>query len=157
MHPRPCSIDEIFEMILETIGVQIEDEGMTLIREIGGNLPRIEADAQRIEQVLLNLLANAIRHTPSEGSILVRAEQVNQSIQVSVCDSGTGLSDQDLKHVFDRFYRADEARTGDDTGAGLGLSIAKALIEAHGGTIWAENTPEGGACFAFTLPIQILP
>ncbi|MCK5245604.1 two-component sensor histidine kinase, partial [Candidatus Bipolaricaulota bacterium] len=154
MHPRPCSIEDIFETILETIGVQMEDEDITLVREIEGNLPAIEADAQRIEQVLLNLLANAIRHTPAEGSIFVRAEQAGKDIQVSICDSGTGLSDLDLQHVFDRFYRADEARTSDDTGAGLGLSIAKALIDAHGGRIWAENAPEGGACFAFTLPIS---
>lgn len=154
MHLRPCSIGNIFETILETIGVQMEDENITLVREIGQGLPAVEADAQRIEQVLLNLLANAIRHTPSEGRILVRAEQTDSDIQVSICDSGTGLSNQDLQHVFDRFYRADEARTSDDTGAGLGLSIAKALVEAHGGRIWAENTPGGGACFAFTLPVS---
>jgi signal transduction histidine kinase len=153
MHPRPCSIENIFETILETIGVQMEDENITLVREIAPNLPSIVADAQRIEQVLLNLLANAIRHTPAEGSILVRAEHIEGDVQVSINDSGTGLSDIDLQHVFDRFYRADEARTSDDTGAGLGLSIAKALIEAHGGRIWAENTPNSGACFSFTLPI----
>lgn len=154
IHPRPCSIKDIFETILGTIGVQMEDEDISLVREIEGNLPMIEADAQRIEQVLLNLLANAIRHTPAEGSILVRAEQVNRDIQVSICDSGSGLSDLDLRHVFDRFYRADKARTSDDTGAGLGLSIAKALIDAHGGHIWAENMPDSGACFAFTLPVS---
>ena len=153
MHPGPCSIENIFETIFETIGVQMEDENITLIREIETDLPMIEADAQRIEQVLLNLLSNAIRHTPDEGSILVRAKQVSKDIHVSICDSGAGLSELDLRHVFDRFYRADEARSS-DTGAGLGLSIAKALIEAHGGRIWAENAPDGGACFAFTLPFS---
>jgi signal transduction histidine kinase len=155
MHPRPCSIEDIFETILETIGVQMEDEEITLVREIEADLPRIEADAQRIEQVLLNLLSNAIRHTPAEGNIVVQAKQVGHKVQVAICDSGPGLSKLDLGHVFDRFYRADEARTSDDTGAGLGLSIAKALIEAHGGRIWAENAPDGGACFAFTLPVSI--
>jgi signal transduction histidine kinase len=154
MHPRPCSIEDIFETILETIGVQMEDEGIALVREIEQDLPDVEVDAQRVEQVLLNLLANAIRHTPAEGRILVRAECADKDVQVSICNSGSSLSDVDLRHVFDRFYRADEARTGDDTGAGLGLSIAKALVEAHGGRIWAENTPEDGACFAFTLPIS---
>lgn len=154
MHPRPCSIEDIFETILETIGVQMEDENITLVREIDNNLPMIEADAQRIEQVLLNLLANAIRHTPAKGSILVRARHIGGDVQVSITDSGSGLSDMDLKHVFDRFYRADEARTSDDTGAGLGLSIAKALIEAHGGRIWAETALDSGACFAFTLPVS---
>ena len=153
MHPRPCSIEDIFETILETIGVQIEDENITLVREIEEDLPDIVADAQRIEQVVLNLLANAIRHTPAEGNIHVRAAHVKDAVRVSIQDSGPGLSDMDLQHVFDRFYRADEARTSDDTGAGLGLSIAKALVEAHGGRIWAENTTDSGACFAFTLPV----
>ena len=153
MHLGACSIEHILETILETIGVQLEDEGIQLIREINEGLPMVIADAQRIEQVLLNLLANAIRHTPSEGSIRVRAEQIGRMIVVMVCDSGPGLSENDLHHVFDRFYRADEARTS-DTGAGLGLSIAKALIEAHGGRIWAENLAEGGACFAFELPLS---
>ncbi len=154
MHPRPCSIENIVETILETIGVQMEDEDITLVREIEVDLPRIEADAQRIEQVLLNLLSNAIRHTPAEGNIVVQAKQVGHEVQVAICDSGSGLSESDRGHVFDRFYRADEARSS-DTGAGLGLSIAKALIEAHGGRIWAENAPDGGACFTFTLPVAI--
>ncbi len=153
IHPAPCSIESIFETILETIGVQLEDENIRLIRKIETNLPMIEADAQRIEQVLLNLLSNAIRYTPESGDILVRAERVDRDIRVSICDSGHGLSELDLRHVFDRFYRADEARAS-DTGAGVGLSIAKALIEAHGGRIWAEHAPEGGACFAFTLPLS---
>lgn len=76
-------------------------------------------------------------------------------VQVSVCDSGTGLSKEDLEHVFDRFYRADSARSresGESNGAGLGLAIAKALVDAHGGRIWAEDASEGGAFFHFTLP-----
>ena len=153
MHPGTCSIEHIVETILETIGVQLEDENIGLVRKIEVDLPTIVADAQRIEQVLLNLLANAIRHTPADGNIIVQAEKVGHEIQVTICDSGPGLSESDLEHVFDRFYRADEARSS-DTGAGLGLSIAKALVEAHGGRIWAANAPEGGACFAFTLPLS---
>ena len=152
IQPGPISIARILETILETIGVQLEDENIHLERAIEASLPSVEADAHRIEQVLLNLLANAIRHTPEGGRILVRAKQVKAEIQVAVCDSGPGLSETDLSHVFDRFYRADAARSS-ETGTGLGLSITKALVEAHGGRIWAENLPEGGACFAFTLPI----
>ena len=152
MHAGMYSIEQILDTILETIGVQLEDENIRLVREIEAALPMIEADAQRIEQVLLNFLANAIRHTPVDGRILVRAKRTGQEIQVSICDSGPGLSESDLGHVFDRFYRADQARSS-DTGAGLGLSIAKTLIEAHGGRIWAENAPDGGGCFTFTLPI----
>jgi signal transduction histidine kinase len=130
----------------------MEDEGIELIRDIQPELPLVSIDAHRIEQVLLNLLSNAIRHTPSGGQIVVHASRLKSEVLVQIRDSGPGLSETDLEHVFDRFYRADEARSS-DTGTGLGLSIAKALIEAHSGRIWAENAPEGGASFSFALPI----
>jgi len=154
MHPMPCRIDTVLETIQETIGVQLEDERIELETEISSALPAVLVDRQRIEQVLLNLLSNAIRHTPEGGNLRVLAKTEGQSeIRVSVCDSGPGLSPEDLEHVFDRFYRADQARTASDSGTGLGLPIAKALIEAHGGRMYAENLPDRGACFSFTLPI----
>jgi signal transduction histidine kinase len=100
---------------------------------------------------LLNLLANAIRHTPEKGRIVVRAQRDRQHVRLEIQDSGPGLSPSDLRHVFDRFYQADASRAS-DAGAGLGLSIAKALVEAHEGRIWVENAADGGALFAFTLP-----
>ena len=150
IHRTPISLPAIVESIVETIGVQLEDAGVALQQEFD-ELPPVLVDAQRIEQVLLNLIANAIRHTPAGGSILIEVRAAGSDVQVDVCDSGPGLSDGALDHVFDRFYRDDSARAG-DAGAGLGLSIAKALVEAHGGRIWAENAPAGGACFRFTLP-----
>jgi len=153
IHPAPTSIAQLLETIVETIGVQLEDERIDLVRAIDPNLPLVHADAHRIEQVLLNLLSNAIRHSPEGGRILVRVVQDRGSLRVEIQDSGPGLSASDLRHVFDRFYRADASRAG-AVGAGLGLSIAKALVETHGGTIWAENAPEGGARFGFTLPIS---
>ena len=156
IHPAPCSIDEILDPIAETIGVQMEDAGIRLEQRMDEGLPKVLADRQRIEQVLLNLLSNAMRHTPAGGTITVSAEVLPGEIEITVCDDGPGLSDADLEHAFDRFYRADEARTS-DAGAGLGLPIAKAIVEAHGGAIRAENVPEGGACFRFTLPIEDAP
>jgi len=156
IHPAPCSIDEILDPIAETIGVQMEDAGIRLEQRMDEGLPKVLADRQRIEQVLLNLLSNAMRHTPAGGTITVSAEVLPGEIEITVCDDGSGLSDADLEHAFDRFYRADEARTS-DAGAGLGLPIAKAIVEAHGGAIRAENVPEGGACFRFTLPIEDAP
>ena len=156
IHPAPCSIDEIIDPIAETIGVQMEDAGIRLEQRMDEGLPKVLADRQRIEQVLLNLLSNAMRHTPAGGTITVSAEVLPGEIEITVCDDGSGLSDADLEHAFDRFYRADEARTS-DAGAGLGLPIAKAIVEAHGGAIRAENVPEGGACFRFTLPIEDAP
>jgi len=91
----------------------------------------------------------------SGGTIAIAVESSGGTVKVSVCDSGRGLSEQDLLHAFDRFYRSDAARSRESDapgGAGLGLAIAKALVEAHGGNIWAENASAGGACFRFTLP-----
>jgi len=151
IQPQPCGLAEIVETILETIGVQLEDSDVRLERRVPGDLPRVVVDRQRIEQVILNLLANAIRHTPAGGSISIAAAPQDSGVLVSICDSGPGLTETDLEHAFDRFYRADDARTSDG-GAGLGLSIAKALVDAHGGRIWAENAPSGGACFHVLLP-----
>ena len=98
------------------------------------------------------LLANAIRHTPAGGEILVAARPDGDSqIRVTVCDTGPGLSPEDVSHLFDRFYRGERARAA-GPGAGLGLSVAKAIVDAHGGRIWAENRPTGGACFHCALP-----
>jgi len=150
---RPTRVEEITDGIIETIGAQLEDSRISLDRSIDPELPKVEVDRHRIEQVLLNLLVNAIRHTPEGGRIRISAEKAGPDrILVSVCDSGPGIKSSDLPYIFERFYRADEARTSEG-GAGLGLPIAKALIEAHGGRIWAENSDEGGACFRFTLPL----
>ena len=156
IHKEALDLAELIERIRMTVEVEFEDRGIALHAELPADLPRVNADRQRIEQVLLNLLANAMRYTPSGGAISIAAKRTNEPmVQVSVCDSGTGLSKEDLEHVFDRFYRADAARTresGESSGSGLGLAIAKALIEAHSGRIWAENSATGGACFHFTLP-----
>jgi len=109
-------------------------------------------DPQRIEQVLLNLLDNACRYTPPGGKIVLSAYREDGAVHVSVRDGGPGIAPEDLPHIFERFYRGDKSRARSSGGTGLGLSIAKALIEAHGGKIWAENAPQGGACFHFTVP-----
>lgn len=163
VEPMPLGIGALIEGIVETIGVQAEDAGLTLKTTISTSLPHVTADRHRIEQVILNLLANAIRHTPEGGTIHIEAEPIDGSVRISVCDSGSGIDPDDLPHVFDRFYRADPSRTSvnedemfEGGSAGLGLPIAKALVEAHGGRIWAENhgpsAGSSGACFRFTLP-----
>jgi len=114
------------------------------------DLPSALLDRHRFEQVLLNLLANALRHTPAGGMIELRAARAgDHEIELRVSDTGPGIPTDSLSRIFDRFYRTDPSREGG--GAGLGLSIAKALVEAHGGKIWAENRPEGGASFVIQL------
>ncbi len=105
---------------------------------------------EKVERVLLNLLANALRHTPSDGSVAVRVEPDRGAVRVTVEDTGEGLDDEAERRMFDRFWRSDPARS--HRGAGLGLAIARGLVEAHGGRIWAENRPGGGARVSFTLP-----
>jgi signal transduction histidine kinase len=115
-------------------------------------MPHVAASVapDKIERVLLNLLTNALRHTPTDGSVAVHVEQLQDEVVVRVEDTGDGLEPEARERMFERFWRSDEARTG--SGAGLGLAIARALVEAHGGRIWAENRAEGGARVAFTLP-----
>ena len=157
----PLRLDRVIEGIVETVGVQAEDAGLELETSLEGGLPSVAADGQRVEQILLNLLANAIRHTPSGGRILITAAESESFVEVSVCDTGSGIDPADLPHIFDRFYRADLSRAQQEETAesvevgnsGLGLPIAKALVEAHGGTIRAEGVPTGGTCIRFTLPM----
>lgn len=110
-------------------------------------------DGIRIRQVLFNLIGNAIRHTPQNGRIIIRAKQDAMGIQVSIQDSGNGLTQEELASVFDRFYRADKSRSRETGNTGLGLSIAKAIVEAHGGTIRAESEgAKKGCTFTIKLP-----
>jgi signal transduction histidine kinase len=108
---------------------------------------------EKVERVLVNLLTNALRHTPSDGTVAVRAEAHAREVEVTVEDTGDGLEPEAVSRMFDRFWRGDRARTSAaGAGAGLGLAIARGLVEAHGGRIWAESRPGGGARVSFTLP-----
>lgn len=142
-------LSNLVESALRMVEPEASARNVQLIAE----LDRLAAAAvapEKIERVLHNLLTNALRHTPDDGSIAIHLEQDGDSVLVRVEDTGDGLSDNVPSRMFDRFWRADRARSGG--GMGLGLAIARGLVEAHGGRIWAENRRDGGARVTFTLP-----
>ena len=112
------------------------------------------ADAERVHQVLFNLLDNAVRFTPPGGRVTVRASTRNGSVDVAVADTGPGIASEHLPRVFERFYRVDPGRSRDEGGTGIGLAIARSVVEAHGGRIWAESQPGKGSVFTFELPVD---
>ena len=149
----------LLRSVAQSFVQQAGNRGIELRVEELPVLPEVEADPQRISQVLGNLVANSLRHTRAGGTVRLNAWQRTEGGQVlvymSVSDTGTGISPEELPHIFDRFYRADAARTRTGGGAGLGLAIAKRMVEAHHGSIWAESAPGQGTTVAFSLPITI--
>ncbi|HWS85095.1 MAG TPA: HAMP domain-containing sensor histidine kinase [Ktedonobacteraceae bacterium] len=147
---------DIHAQVDETIAViapECEQQGIHMHNDIKPSIPQVIADSDRITQVLLNLVDNARRHTPDGGTIRVGATLQDHYLYIWVNDTGIGIDPADLPHIFQRFYRADRSRTTSTGGSGLGLSIVKAIITAHGGTIWAESALGQGTRITFTLPI----
>ena len=133
---------------------QFTEKAIHLVAQVPPTLPLVQADPDRITQVLINLLGNALRYTPAHGTVAVTAERRDHWVSFHVADAGIGIASDDLPHVFERFYRVDKARSRTLGGAGIGLTIAKALVEAHGGQIWAASAGLGqGATFSFSLPL----
>jgi len=133
---------------------QFEDKGMSLHLDVPTDLPKVRADPSRMIQVLLNLLGNALQYTPSGGQVTVRAWREGREVAVAVQDTGIGIPAEHLLHIFERFYRVDRSRSRPGGGSGIGLTIAKHLVEAHGGRIWATSPGAGqGSTFTFTVPI----
>ena len=130
---------------------QVATKGLSICINPPDKLPTVNIDSHRISQVLRNLLENAVAHT-AEGEITVTARQQGSWVEVSVTDSGEGIPAEDLPNIFERFYRVDKSRARATGGSGLGLTIAKRLVEAHGGKIEAQSELGKGSCFSFTVP-----
>ena len=148
------SIRSLVESALRLLGPEAAVRRVELLAHLDGDATA-EVAPDKIERVLFNLLTNALRHTPSDGSVAVHVEQLDEDVLIRVEDTGAGLESEALGRMFERFWRADRARS--EAGAGLGLAIARGLVEAHGGRIWAENRPQGGARVSFTLPAATRP
>ena len=151
----PISVPEVVEPPIERLRLQAEREGLSLQVELPDHFPQVLADAERIQQVLTNLLHNAIKFTPAGGHVRVTAERQGNEIIVSVRDTGVGIPQELLPRIFERFFKADRARA--TIGTGLGLAIAKHIVQAHGGRIWVESVEGRGSTFSFSLLIAGAP
>jgi two-component system sensor histidine kinase BaeS len=150
IHKQPVIIKELLKKTALTYQHQAQELGIQIKVDIESNLPEIQIDLERMEQVLGNLVSNALRYTPEGGEISLSAKQSKGSLVVSIKDNGSGISPDVLPHIFERSYRGDTSRSGNESG--LGLAIAKSIVELHGGNIRAESD-ETGAEFFITLKI----
>ena len=131
------------------------EKNIQMIANLEPSLLLVKADDHRLVQVLINLLSNAIRHTPNNGNVIVSLRQDGKQAVITVRDNGNGIDAEHLPHIFERLYRADNARDRRSGGSGLGLSIARSLVEAHGGQIWVQSEHNRGAVFAFSIPLEL--
>jgi two-component system OmpR family sensor kinase/two-component system sensor histidine kinase BaeS len=161
LNRQAVSLSELVPNLLNSLRSEAEAGDVTLEAEVPTDLRPVNADPQRLRQILLNLLSNALRHTPAGGTVRVQASMAGGSssapphILVTVRDTGPGIAPEELPHIFDRFYRGDKSRSRESGGTGLGLSIAKQLVEAHGGRIWVESSGTGqGSTFSFVIPLS---
>jgi two-component system OmpR family sensor kinase/two-component system sensor histidine kinase BaeS len=158
LHVETVDVGELLADAQTSFSGQAEAAGIDLRLEIAEDGPaggplRVRGDVGRLDQVLGNLLSNAIRHTPRGGSVALRAAPIQGGVRIAVCDTGAGIPAEDMPYIFDRFWRGDRARTrGGGAGSGLGLAIARQLVRAHGGRIGVESTVGEGTTFTIELP-----
>jgi signal transduction histidine kinase len=141
-------LGDVVRSAVATVQLQAEDKGLSLVTDLDGTDDA--ACSPRIERVLQNLLVNAVRHTPADGSVLVEARRSEAGLRLAVADTGEGIPAADLPHIFEPFFRGDRARHG--AGAGLGLSLARRIVETLGGRIVAESEPPNGSRFEVSFP-----
>lgn len=152
IRPEQTGATGLIEDAVRTMRAQLDARGQKLSLEIEADLPQIEADRDRIRQVLVNLLTNANEYCPQGANIGVKARRVGAEVEINVIDDGPGIPEQQLEHIFERFSRGDAGETQRVGGTGLGLAISKSLIDLHRGTIGAESTPGEGSTFRIRLP-----
>jgi two-component system phosphate regulon sensor histidine kinase PhoR len=128
------------------------DKNLHLIVDLAAGSPSVRADASRLQEILYNLLDNAVKYSPQEGEIRLRVERRDKEIALSVSDNGPGISKKDLPRIFERFYRADQSRSGEEGGTGLGLAIVKHIAQLHGGRVEAESDPGEGTTVRVIIP-----
>ncbi|HHW42157.1 MAG TPA: cell wall metabolism sensor histidine kinase WalK [Syntrophomonadaceae bacterium] len=147
-------IADLVDRVAQKYRSVMDEHNLSLDVDVAEPLPILRADPGRLEQIIGNLLDNAYRHTPPGGQIRITAAQAGKELKVCVSDTGKGIPAEELPYIWDRFYKVDKSRARSDGGSGLGLSIVKSLVEAHGGRVEASSTPGKGSVFSFYLPLQ---
>ena len=154
---KPMDVNQLLRRALLMIKPLADDKNISMVCTLAEHLPEISADADRINQVFYNILVNAIRYSPKGGLVQVgtrlEEEQGQPWVSVSFKDSGVGIPEEDLPHIFDYFYRADKSRDRKSGGSGLGLAIVQQLVEMHGGKVLVQSKPEQGSTFTILLPV----
>jgi len=156
LHPQLTPLDELVDEILSAMRIAAAGKGIALSEEISPDLPLAYADPNRVRQILMNLIDNAVKFTPEDGKVRVRAEVFQEDpyfIRLAVSDTGCGISAEDRQKIFDSMYQVKDSIPSSRKGLGLGLFISKELVSRHGGRIWVESEPGKGSTFYFTLPI----
>ena len=149
LHREPTDLGVLLGEVAAAFRAQAESAGVELRAEVPDDCPLVEIDPLRLREVLVNLVSNALRHTPRGGEVRISASLDSGRLRLSVADNGTGIAPEDLPHIFERFYK-----TADSSGSGLGLAIARNLVLAHGGEIAAESAPGAGTTIRITLPLD---
>lgn len=152
LEKRPIDLGALLQRTSASFEAQAAAQQVTLHTEIVSDLPTVDLDPDRLQQIIGILIANALRYTPPQGSITVAAKTDRANVTIEVADTGSGIAPEDLPHVFDRFYRADKSRARESGGSGLGLAIAKSIVEAHGGSITATSRQGQGTQIICRLP-----
>ncbi|HEY3342346.1 MAG TPA: ATP-binding protein, partial [Anaerolineae bacterium] len=150
--PAPCAMEDILASALPQLQALTADHRLMI--DLSEGLPKVNADRQRIDQVLINLVGNAAKYTPSQTKVTITVQHTEAWIQVCVADEGSGIAVEDRERLFQAFRRGDGAQRR-TRGTGLGLAICKGLIEAHGGRIWLQERTSPGTTMCFTLPVVV--
>ncbi|AZR74649.1 hypothetical protein BBF96_15475 [Anoxybacter fermentans] len=151
LRKEPTDLLELVQKVVDSLALRLEETGVTV--QLDSSLKRkMDLDPDRMEQVFYNLLDNGIRFSPPGGIIEIKAIEDNGKVKIQIRDQGPGIPEEEKELIFDRFYKVEKARSTNEAGSGLGLAIVKSIVEEHGGQIWADNYPEGGAVFVIEMP-----
>jgi signal transduction histidine kinase len=145
-----CQVETIVEDAVQLVKPLAQQKALNLVYAVGSNVPPLNADSQRLIQILSNLLGNAIKFTPEQGTVTLRTKTSERHVEFIVCDTGPGIPNEQLPHIFEQYWQGNKRKGG----AGLGLFIVKGLVEAHNGRIWIQTTLGKGTEMHFTIPVS---